>query len=209
MARLLFALGLVEVSSEDGLGDADDAEDADAEADVLPGEAAALVEAPGAVAEEAGERDDACDVGEGEGAGGVVGEGGELAGEPGVGAAGLCGGLLLGEVGFGAGLLLAVDAGGLGVGLDVLLEEVGGDGADGFRVDVDEGRGRGGGVGDDLGRLGGGGLEDVMSVSCEMRRWCFGCGDGGMSNVEGGNGLHPQQTAWGPWRRRRPRIQTL
>lgn len=132
---LVVLLALVQVSAQDGLDDADTSEDANTQADGLPVEPAALVQAPGLVAEEAADADDADKVGNDDAAGLAVGEGGELAGEPGVGLAGLCGGVLLrlfglelGLVGGLAGLVLAVEARGLGFGLDLLLEEVRGDG---------------------------------------------------------------------------------
>lgn len=92
---------------------------------MLPVQPAPLVEAPRAIPQEAAHAHDAKDIRNGNGRDAAVGELGELAGDPGVGLSGLAGGLLLGRrLGGAGGLLLALDALGLRLGLDVLLEEV-------------------------------------------------------------------------------------
>lgn len=156
--RLFLTLRLVEVASENALNDANHTQDAQADAHVLPAQATALVQTPGAVAKEATEANDADEVDNGEGASAAVAEGGELPRQPAVGTAGLVSGLLLGELGLGTSLLLAIDTIGLRLGLHLLLEVIGGDSADGLAVDVDEGRGRRLGVGLDLDGRGRAGL---------------------------------------------------
>lgn len=112
---------------------------------------ALLVQPPRAVAQEAANSHDARNVGNGNGRDAAVGELRELARDPRVGALGLAGSLALGGLVGARGLLLAADALGLRLGLDVLLEEVGVDGVHAGQIDVDEGRRRGGLIGDDFG----------------------------------------------------------
>jgi hypothetical protein len=131
------------------------------------------VQAPSLVAEETAEADNADEVADDERSAVAVGQAGEEVGQDIVGLARLAGDLLLGELGLGAGSLrLALYPRRLRVGLYILLGEVGGDGADRGGVDIDEGRGAGRFRGDDLGRLGSGGLESRVSVR-ERYHWGY------------------------------------
>lgn len=177
--QLVVLLALVQVSAQDGLDDTNTSKDTNTQADSLPVETSALIQAPGLVAEERGQTDDADKVGNDDAGRLAVGEGGKLAGEPRVGLAGLGLSSLLGLFGLGlgfsggltgflaglAGLVLAVEAGSLRLGLDVLLEEVGGDGVDRGHVDVDEGSGGGGLDVDDFVDLRGSSLDIIREGS--------------------------------------------
>ena len=117
---------------------------------MLPAETAPLVQSPSLVAQVAAQSHNSKEVGDDDRAGGAIGQRLELLGNPAVGLAGLVAHLLLGQVGLGArlvgglaGLVLETDAVGLRVGLDLLLQEVRGDGMDGLGVDVDQARGGG------------------------------------------------------------------
>ena len=161
-------LALVQVSADSALGGSNASEDTGTETDSLPVELALLVQAPALVAEVCTETDDGSEVGNNKTGGVAVGQLGELLDEPVVGLLGLCGGgftlsLLL------LGLLLALYAGSLGLGLDLLLEEVSGDSVHARHVDIDQRGGGGRLVRDDLGRLRGSSLGGVSIDNCEYR----------------------------------------
>ena len=164
-----------------------------ANAGSLPAELAALVEAPGLVAQDGAQADDGGEVGGDDALALAVGQGGDLGAQPVVGAASLAlSGLLLlpSPVAGGGGVPLRLHARRLRLGLDVLLQEVRGHGADGPAVDVDQGAGRGGGglVGDDLGRLGRGALDERRPiVSLRSHRAGMKCVEGGV--CDSGEGI--------------------
>lgn len=205
------------VPAEYTLKDGDSGENTGATAGMLPCELPAVVETPGPVAEPSTKTNNSEEVDGSESAGGAIAQAGELLGQPVVGLVGLGLGLLLREVGLSAGLgldsfglllgflfLLLLNAGGLSLGLDLLLLEVGRDGMDGRGIDVDQG---GGGsrlctINLDLGRERGSSLrtKDMLDSfdygartnQVEARFWA-------RSKDRSIENLPPQESAWGPW----------
>lgn len=167
--RKSILLGLVQIPPNNALDGTHARDDASADPDVLPRQATALVQAPGLVPEERADAHNGGEVDGGDGSGLGIREAGELGLQPAVGRLDLLPGLgLLGGGGGGGGILLALEAGGLGLRLDLLLEEVGGDGVDAGKVDVDEGRCGGGLVGDDLGGLRGSSLAEWLDRNSRL-----------------------------------------
>lgn len=161
-----------DLPSKDTLNNTNNAQDSQSKTDLVPAQAAALVQVPGLVAEEARQTDDAHQVADNEGAAGTVAEVAEPFGQDVVGLAGLGSGLLLGELCLGAslllgllGLFLVLDARSLGLGLDVLLPKVGRDGPHGGCVNVNQRGGAGALRGLDLRRGRSGSLERFTMVS--------------------------------------------
>lgn len=166
--RGLVLLALVQISSKDTLYGANSGQDANTKTNVLPVQAATLVQAPGLVSQEGTQPNDASQVRDCQSSGASIGQLCKLRLQPVVGLFALL---------LGLGLLsssLTLEARGLGFGLDVLVEEFGRDSLDGGGVDVDERRGGGGLVGENLGRLGSSSLclisERVLSEGTEMPR---------------------------------------
>lgn len=107
-------LALVQISPKDSLGRPHARQDAQAHPRVLPVQTALLVQAPCPVPQVGADADDGGEIGKGQRAGGPVRQAGELLDEPGVGLAGLFGGLLLGVLGLGLG--------GSGIAFQLVLE---------------------------------------------------------------------------------------
>lgn len=143
------------------------------ETDILPAQSAALIRVPSLEAQPPAQPNNGNQIRHSQRARGTIAHILEPLRQPGIRLLCLALGLLLSEVSFGAkgfglgsGLLLSLlplDPGSLRVGLDFLLGEIGGDGADRGGVNVDKGGGGGGVIDYDLGWLRGSSLKWLLA----------------------------------------------
>lgn len=133
-------------------------QDAHTDADVFRVEPSTLIQTPRLISKEAADTNHTHEVCDSKGPSTPVAEGGELTSQPAISFAALVGGgLFLGWLVYGTRLLLAANAVGLGIGLDLLIVVVVGDSADRRGIDIDQ--------------RGGGGLNVALDG---RRNWCSG-----------------------------------